>query len=233
MKLYHGTSERYVERIMRRGLEPRGRHIGNWKHTMLSRPDAVYMSNAYALYFACHTASRTKKEKAAVIEIDTTGLNPFCLHPDEDFLEQATRKKGDAPLDAAMKPRTEWYRERLEDYQEHWELSVEHLGNCCHIGVIPTHALTRVAVIDRDKQWPLCWQAMDPVISLLNFRFCKAKYRGMHKWLFEEPLGEDTVTELGGIQNWNVPETRDGVEVKSTSMYARSPSQLLAGSRRG
>lgn len=232
MKLYHGTSERHIERIMRRGLEPRGRNNGNWKHTMLSRPDAVYMSNAYALYFAIQ-ACRAKKERPAIFEVDTLLLNPFSLHPDEDFLEQATRKQGNAPLDGDMKSRTAFYRERLEDYQDYWELSIEHMGNCCHIGTVPVRALTRLVTVDVKKQALLCWQALDPVISLLNYRFCKTKYRGMHKWIFDEPLGEDAPTELGGIKNWSVPSNRDGLEVKNTSTYAQSLRQKSAGSRRG
>lgn len=189
MKLYHGTSAAKIPAILRDGLKPRGRRTGNWKHSIESNPGYVYLTNAYAIYFAGNTAK--DKEPLAVIEIDSTKLNPFCLAPDEDFLEQVTRKKGPAPLDKDYKFRTRWYRKRLSEFSQYWEKSLEGLGTCCHFDDIGPEAITRVATLPYETYLDLIMHGMDPSITVMNYAICGAKYRNYIHWLFDDALEPD------------------------------------------
>lgn len=199
MKLYHGTNAANLDAIRKRGIEPRGKRIGNWRHTVLSHPDCVYLTSAYAIYYGgCATKVHGNPDaKIAVLEIDTGRLDPFKLYPDEDFLMHATSESDlphHAPKDRPMQYRTRWYRRRLREFAEHWPASVEHLGNCCYEGVVPMAAVTRIATLDHLTYGMLYAIGMDPVIGLGNYRVCGAKYRNFTHWLFGDPLEEDQLT---------------------------------------
>jgi hypothetical protein len=131
MKLYNGTAGENVPAVLKHGIRPhRLTRKYNWKHSVASHKHAVYLTSAYAGYFA-HQAAKTSK--LGVLEIDTDKLDPELFRPDEDFLEQATRNG--KPLNRQLKrlgklsmnERTEWFREHLDDYADAWEASVEHL----------------------------------------------------------------------------------------------------------
>jgi hypothetical protein len=189
MLLYHGTAEKHLDAILRVGIWPRGKKKGNWGHTITSNPDNCYLTSAYAIYFAA--AGVEHGEKLAVVEIDTARLNPYRLLPDEDFLEQATRKSGPAPLGKSMKVRTRWYRQRLQGFQQYWQHSVENMGTCSHEGAVPPDAITRIATIDYDAYIAMVAHGMDPTITLANFHACGVKYRNWLHWLFGDALEED------------------------------------------
>lgn len=173
---------------------PRGRRKGNWKHSILSRRDAVYLTNAYALYFAVN-AQRNKDERLAIVEIDTAGLNPWLLVPDEDAIEQLNRGKDG--LDGSLEQRTKHYRKELPRYVGHsqWEASLKALGNCAYMGHIAANAITRVAYIDVKQAPMLILAGMDPSITLMNYLIIGKKYRGLTKWIFGDQLEEDSPVE--------------------------------------
>ena len=189
-KLYHGTNGRWLDNIMKNGIEPRGsrRARDNWKHVAhRSNPKCVYLTDSYAPYFAFN-ASRGSDPQCAVVEVDADLLDPACLFPDEDFLEQASRHVPD-PVQGTMSQRILHYRARQFEYdgQCHsssgeetawWQASLKHLGTCCHRGVIPASAITRAVI------WPhepnimmmLVW---DPTISVINQKVCGDRYRAL------------------------------------------------------
>lgn len=187
MKLYHGTGAGHLPCILEQGLKPRGKKAGNWQHTTESNPNAVYLTDAYALYYA-FSAAKPGEEDMVVLELDTAKLAPFFMVPDEDFLEQATRKSGPAPLDKSMHYRTKWYRRRLLRFGEYWMESVKHLGNCAYHGEIPVTAITRYVVIPHARAFELFMAGMDPNISLLNYKIVGDKYRNWIRWAFGDPL---------------------------------------------
>jgi len=196
MKLYHGTAERHLPAILRDGLKPRGKRRGNWSHTIESNPDAVYLTAAYAIYFAMTaTDAADKSDRSVVLEIDTSKLDPFYLVPDEDWLEQVSRKQNSpstAPINKPMKYRTKWYRRRLLNYNDYWQDSLDGLGNCAYLDTIPAAAITRIAFIDRQTNADLMLMAgLDPTISLMNYRFVGQRYRNAMKKLFGEPVEEE------------------------------------------
>lgn len=219
MKLYHGTSVKYLDKILKDGLEPRGKGKGNWKHTIDSHPDVIYLTNAYAIYFA-HIAAGDGDD-LVVLEIDTAKLNPLNLVPDEDFLEQATRKTGPAPIGKSVKVRTGWYRRRLRDFALHWKDSIEHLGTCGHFGPIPAKAITRYATLPDARRYEIIMSGMDPMISLANYRIVGDRYRNWIRWLFDDPLEggpDESLPEqfrVGSDPGYMRNITRDGVTLQT------------------
>lgn len=195
MKLYHGTGERAAKLAIERGILPRGKRKGNWKHTVLSRSDSVYLTDAYAMYFAIN--ARTDRERAAVIEIDTKYLNPWLLAPDEDVMEQINRGKDALQPGLTMEQRTKHYRKQLHNYvgEGQWEASIKAMGTCCYLSSVPPEALTRIAYVDMQRASTLSMLSMDPSISLMNYFIVGRKYRGITKWIFGDPLGEDEPRE--------------------------------------
>lgn len=189
MKLYHGTAARHLASIRKHGIRPRGRKVkGNWKHTVASNPKAVYLTNAYALYFAYNaTNDDDGKDQLAILEVDTDKLNIVQLMPDEDWLEQATRTiKGNkmAPF-GGMSMRTMWYRKRILDYWHLWTKSLDGLGTCCYYGTIPPSAITRVATLSiAEHHRLLIEEGYDPIIFLANYKILGEKYRNSIKRLF-------------------------------------------------
>jgi hypothetical protein len=193
MKLYHGTGAERLSSILQQGLKPRGRKKGNWSRTVESNPQAVYLTNSYPLHFAGNSAKNG--EQLLVIEIDTDRLNPFSFAPDEDFLEQASRKDpafahvhDSWPGVEGIRQRTLWFRKRvLKMFSASWQLSVEHLGTCCYYGDIEPNAITRWATTS--YKTPLVLMS-DPTITLLNYKIMGAFYRDLVRRLFGDEMQE-------------------------------------------
>ena len=174
--LYHGTTTKHLASILRSGLRPRGRRKGNWER-FHSRSDMVYLTTAYAPFFAIN--SLDEGEKGVIVEIDTTLLDPSSLYPDEDFIAQALAHQMQLPLEYLHKR----VRRTLRNYRHHTADSLQALGNAAHKGDIPVKAITRYAEIDGKLQSSLFWIALDPCISLLNYRFMGQKYRSIIAWI--------------------------------------------------
>jgi hypothetical protein len=189
MKLYHGTTERIGRLALKEGLRPRkltGK--SNWKHTVESHPSLVYLTTAYAPYYALQVV---KGKKISIVEIETDLLDEFKMRPDEDFMEQATRldKKNDAGIiGKTINERTEYIRNHLEEFSGFWRTSVEYLGNCAYEGIIPKTAINRIAVIDTSKCQAMCFEAIEPIITVMNYKICGAQYRMLTKWFMGEPV---------------------------------------------
>jgi hypothetical protein len=172
-----------------------------------SSPDHVYLTVAYAAYFAMQATP--DGERWAIIEIDTDLLpddGTGHLYPDEDWLEQATRgqmlpAEWDIPLMTAdpatgtMTARTSWFRENLWMFPHMWEDSINGLGNCAYGGVIPPEAITRVSFIEPARNPSMTLMASDPTITLLNYAFCQSKYQNLIKWCMGDEV--DTSAFVG------------------------------------
>lgn len=212
MKLYHGTNGAWVDHILRVGLRPRGERAarGNWKDTVQSHPGCVYLTDAYAPHFAIQ-ASRGKEPTCAVFEVDTDRLDQRDLFPDEDFLEQGTRRVNDG-VTGTMLQRTRHYRRHLFDYGEPrldpdsiagddpapkflptWRFSIRYLGTCAHRGPIPPEAITRVVTWPDTRANVTVRLAWDLSVSLVNYRWCGPRYRALTRKLFD---GEFTDPKL-------------------------------------
>lgn len=178
MKLYHGTSEAVARAALTDGLLPREESgIESLWEECPSREDLVYLTVAYAGYFAAHAGGGGRW---GIVEVDTDLLpeGEDLLVPDED---------------EGMAERTRWFRDRLGMFAHLWMKSVEGLGNCAHEGAIPPEAITRVTLFEPVDNHFVGMTALDPFISLMNYRFCGRKYRALTRWLAGH---EVTATEV-------------------------------------
>lgn len=234
MKLYHGTTARHLETILRDGLKPRGRAKGNWDAAPASK-DHVYLTNCYAVYYAqCATGMRAKgevRDKLLVLEVDTTKLLPWNLYPDEDFLYHAMRSSYPGPKSHGedMGKRVKWFRDNLAAWQGAWGDSVEVMGTCAHEGAIHAGAITRYATIALDHR--LRWQS-DPTVSIMNHRIMGHFYKCLTAHLFgDDTSGIEPDNDMQALQLDNVARMlkipRDGIEVHEVKREERKTMAAL------
>lgn len=235
MKLYHGTTDRIAKKALKKGLLPRaitGR--SQWKHTVESNPECVYLTDAYPLYFSVNACDMDfKHTHPAIIEIDTDKLDESNLYPDEDVLAQALKGQDDLPKDWTLNQRSHFYRTFMTNYKDGaWRESLKAMGTCAYLGSIPPEAITRIAIIDNKKQAALCWTAMDASISIMNYKFMQGKYRALTNWIFGNPIDYSSDAQYGDLSHFdenvrkaftvkglieNFEESgRDGIEILAT-----------------
>lgn len=186
MKIYHGTTKTIALASLNDGLVPRGERPSRWQDNP-SRSDAVYLTDAYAPYFAAHSADTPNGEQWGIVEVDTDLLDDDAFVPDEDWLEQASRHGGvggapDGFDRLSMNDRTCWFRDNSHRFSHTWKLSLEGLGNCAHLGEVPSEAITRVSIFNPEHNPTMAFAALDPQISLLNYRLLGNKYRALTRW---------------------------------------------------
>lgn len=217
MLLHHGTSERHIKSILENGIKPRRTKKGNWSETVESNPRAVYLTSGYALHFALNACR--KSERLVVFEVDIEKLEPFRLAPDEDFLEQVTRKAPEFshvhkqwPGVEGLAKRTRWFRARaLSQFGHHWTDSIEGIGTCCYYGEIPATAITRYAVVPNTFN---VVSMSDPTISLMNHHLMGEYYSNLMKFLFNNEIVQVDPKSMTAAHMSRLHESlREGVEV--------------------
>lgn len=180
MKVYHGTSFKFLDTILKEGITPRQqkrtrkKRRSNWTDAP-SHENMVYASTAYPWYYAVN--ANYDLSKGVVFEIDLDALNESNVYPDEDFVFQAMKNE--------IKEVTHSYiRSNLEFYKYQWKNSLEYMGNICHKGTIPISAITRYCIIDFDLRIYLCTEMLQPVMSIDNYQFVGKRYEAMNSWCF-------------------------------------------------
>ncbi len=204
MKLYHGTTGAVAARALIQGLRSRSMtgKPSNWTHTVESNTDHVYLTNAYALYFALN-ATDEPGNVLGIVEVETDLLDERHMLPDEDVLEQSTRgfDRDNAPdwwyligLSEAgddMIKRTQCFRDFLHLFQDMWQKSIDAMGTAGYRFMVPSRAITRVALLDTARMRKglggraLIVSALDPTISLMNYLVVGAKYRALTQLVFD------------------------------------------------
>jgi len=177
--LCHGTSSDLIESALENGIQPRGLGDSNWKE-FPSRPDMVYLSTAYPLYYAIAAAEKKEKPQnldVVFFEVDLRSLKTKNMYPDEDFVAQAVAQLEKRPIEEIHNN----IRENLGAYRKSWKRSLKHMGVCAHRGPIPPEAILRYARIDLRKN-PYVFWAIDPVISLINYAICGKRYEKVTSW---------------------------------------------------
>lgn len=184
--IYHGTSSKHQKAILQKGITPRGRRKGNWKHAegMDSISSHVYLTTLYAPYFAFCASGEGNHDLPMIVEVDLDELDADRLYPDEDFIVQCAN---DVPQGLDMPGRAAYARDNIAGYQHSWELSMEHLGNISFRGTVPPRAVKRLSIIDWDKikgigkgaETMLYFALSDPSITVLNKRVLGAKYEAL------------------------------------------------------
>ena len=235
MKLYHGTTETIARKALKEGLLPRNMtgSEGNWEDNP-SSSHLVYLTEVYAAYFGF--CARTDGENIGIVEVETDLLNEQSMRPDEDFLEQVNRMGSKLPKllqkelnkCSSMEERTAWFKIHLGLFKEFWKNSVEGLGNAAHYGSILPKAITKVAIFD-PKTNPLIFQtAMDPTISILNFRFMADKYRAVTSWLMgNEVTVQEFYGQVGSLMIASDPSFSDQMEKAQKLLQNRSGLEVI------
>ena len=221
MKLYHGTTSAALPAIYRKGLQPRGKRRSIWSRgafaavgDLASRADAVYLTDGHALWFALQAvAIQQARARAAVVEVDVDRLNPFDLIPDEDAVAQALyRNRPDDLYKMVDKSGAGFIRSRTHDLRGHFQQSLNVLGTCAHLGAVPRHAITRVAIIDPKKAVTLC-ERVEAVqmVTPWYHKMTGPANRAQVRWLF----GDDEIPEAGARLFTPPPdEERGAITVK-------------------
>jgi len=204
--LYHGGSATVLDRVKKYGLQPRAIHKGkdNWKHTVTSNKNAVYLTSTYPWHFA---AVASNEEVGVIYEIKPLYLLPWLLCPDEDFLEQASRGHGPgpksphaAPTDWSMKKRTMHYRRLARYNQKLAAPSLETMGTAAYYGTIPWKGISRYVIIEWKKlHFEFRLRALDSQISILNYKILQDRHKAFVRWFFDDPV---TPGELTGGNVW-------------------------------
>lgn len=203
MKLYHGTSSKYLDEILKNGLVPRRNKKGNWAHTVASHKDAVYLTSVYPWHFAL--AASKNDEAGIIVEVETFGLDTSKLHPDEDVLEQAGRHYDNIKGD--MKTRTQHYR-KIARHNPNWEISLRAMGTCAYYGDISPLAITKVVKLDWNKM-DISAKMMcgDSVPSLLSYKILENRHRALTDWLCDNrEVTADELTEVHRLDRSLMPE---------------------------
>lgn len=156
--LYHGTSVANADAIMTEGFKDRvGSGRSNWEGDALSIEGFVYLTSAYAFYFAQCAAAGDEKASIIKVEIDVADV-----YPDEDIL----RFFGDGSRE-------------LEKRKDLGQVSLERLGN---VAVKPD----RIRIVGRkDFSVGEMWRYSDPSISPLNYKILGGYYRKLVDTFFE------------------------------------------------
>jgi hypothetical protein len=211
--LYHGTNAKNLNSILSKGIQPRGKNGGNWE-SFPSRPDMVYLTTAYAPFFAIQSCK--KGEKALILEIDMGKLKSRNLFPDEDFIAQAVAIQ----TNQAIEDVHEGICESLEDYRHHYIDSMNGLGNVSHKGIVPVGAVSRYCLIDTEKRSDLMIMSLDPSISLMNYKFCGERYRSIISWLFGDR--PDFEIGIGGNETYLelMEKSQPGSKERTMKLFA-------------
>jgi hypothetical protein len=189
MILYHGTSDLVLDQILKNGLKPRGRKRSLWKEHP-SASDRVYLTKAYAVYFACH-AKHTMGGNGLILEVD---VDPQNLVADEDALAQADRFN--APLGGSIKEKTKFWRKEAPFYPHLAEFSLRVLGNAAHMGVIPPSQIKKHLVF---PVTPDLIYGHDPSITVMNYAFMGQSYVNALSKFVETDGKEGRVVKFEGI----------------------------------
>lgn len=188
--------------ILSSGIQPRGeRGADSQWEKYPSRPDLVYLTTAYPLYFGLNALAGDmlddeQAERVLIVEVAADELPEKSFLPDEDFVAQVLAHQRGCPLEDIHDD----IRDSLEEYRHLAINSANLMGNVAFRGTVLPKAITRYVLFDPTKQASLGWAGLDPVISPLNFRFCGGKYQSMVAYLFGDR--EDWLVGFGDNESW-------------------------------
>lgn len=215
MKVYHGTCASNLDSILKNGIKPRGRKKGNWE-SYPSKKDMVYLTVAYAPYFAI--CSCEKSQTALILEIDLSLLDEDKLYPDEDFVAQVLAYQNNTDIDTYH----DHVSNNLDLFKSCYQDSLDGLGNISYKGTVPSSSITRYCLVDVKERKDISLMCLDPSISLMNYKFCGNRYRSIISWLF----GDREDFELGITGNnkewiYMMEKSCPGYEKQITELFVQ------------
>jgi hypothetical protein len=231
MLLYHGTTTLRARMIEECGvILPRSRHkLRHNYYQMPSNPRSIYLTDAYALYFAYNGLRKQQAPNVTVFEIDGARLDPALLRADEDAVEQVNRGKDGLPEDWDMRRRTFYYRDVLDDLEpDAWKKSLQAMGTCQYQAAIPLTAVTRVAHLTKAVHPAFMMAAIDPTITVVNYQIVGNKYKAMLHWLFNgadaglDQYAQSKLPPPWDNVSWLRELPRDGITISEANMAPAS-----------
>jgi hypothetical protein len=185
LRLAHGTSARHLESILANGIRPRGKGRSQWKECP-SAPDRVYLTDAYAFYFAQQAVKA--KDDALIIECE---VDRGGLLADEDPIAQLCGPENPLTLKYPdLRKRTKVIRDRLPfmdeaGREELLDTSLTSLGTAAYLGTIEPKMFVRAALVPAADITRVVLMECDPTITTLNYTFMGDHYRKFQDSLFE------------------------------------------------
>ena len=160
MKLYHGTTVESARRIKREGFKYGVKY--NWAGKIKSKKGYIYLSLAYAPFYAM--AAKSSSSKRAIVKVEVNKKN---LYPDEDFLFFTSIGMG------VRDPKFD-----LSQYKRMADMSLRYLGNVC---ALPKDIkVVGVREFDAKRLFLVC----DPTITPINYQIMGRYYRKLTEWIF-------------------------------------------------
>ena len=163
MILYHGTTVESANKIKEEGFVPDKTY--NWK--VKSKKGFVYLSKAYAPFYAMASKSRRKNRVIIKVEVDEKKL-----YPDDDFIMLAV-------FDKKFYTQKDLDRVILIRYKYLVKASLKFMGNCCakpeDVKVIGMTEFDSTALI----------MVCDPSITPTNYRVMGYYYEKLTEWIYK------------------------------------------------
>ena len=182
MKLYHGTSERNLDSILKNGLTPATLNSNHhWESCcpQITDEGSVYLTPGFPIHHAvgsCYDGS-----KGIVLEIDSEHLDESSIYPDENFM--LSRELIDLKWDKKK------IRDKIINKKDMWKKSLQEFESISYDKPIDKKAIKRYCIIDWEKRRNM----IDLVLNEFNFR--KVKYP-FARWLFNEDNCCETLSYL-------------------------------------
>jgi len=166
--LYHGTNEKNLKEILKKGLIPRGSKKSNWESGIgKSRKDLVYLTTCYACYYASN-ASSSKKNRPVVLKIEID-VDKFELFPDEEFIFRTI--VGSGKVLSEKEAKKEYESIDPKEYTQLWNDSLRFMGTVT-AKKIPVENIVGYAIGEGLEFLTNC----DPTISPVNYMYCSGRY---------------------------------------------------------
>lgn len=185
--LAHGTSARHLDDILKFGLKPRQiLGVPSLWDKCPSDSRCVYLTNAYAFYFALNACAEDR-EDALIVEVE---VNRGRLDADEDYLGQSSRGTEWETDFPDLIQRTLYMREAITRMPNNSRLqlmenALENLGTVRHNGPISAAKIKRLARVPAKDHARLVLTECDPTITIMNYRIMGEKYRAFQQSLFD------------------------------------------------
>lgn len=160
MKLYHGTTVESARRIKREGFKYGVKY--NWVGKIKSKKGYIYLSLAYAPFYAM--TAKSSSDKRAIVKVS---VNKRDLYPDEDFLYRTA---------IGSKVYTSGFD--LKQYKHLAGESLKYLGNAC---ALPKDIkVIGVREFDARRLFMVC----DPSITPINYKIMGHYYKKLTEWIY-------------------------------------------------